>query len=479
MTIFKFLCAVGLFIVFIPPAVAQIGPGQFHVANRLVSANEKDSSEVTVNNWLDVDYRYSGWTAGIRVEIHQPKNAMVYNDGVTQRYLEYQHDWLKVRAGHFYERLGRGVVFHAFEIQSQTLDRVQRNVAIDRNLDGVNAKVSLTNLEITGIWGTPRQMLSSRRGDPLGGGEIKLRPFTSWMFGGTYLRMDTQDFLRRAYDLNLYSFQTGLNAGAIDLFAELARKSSSQTQYEKNGEAVYVSANFSGDWLGVSAEFKRYENFAQPFNNPPALVKTHSFTLLNRHTHTLNANDEMGYQLESYVSPSPATTLTFHASGADNLARERRRRFREFFVESRNEWSGKLTSRVLIDQSEDRAIGDLRRRTAAAEIDFLLDEKNSILIDGQTQQVKHNLRGKYWNHLALLSFSRSPWLTLSLQSDWTTDRFSPRQNWVNSLAALKFAEKIDVWLTYGARPAGLLCSGGICIYVPEFKGAELRINFRL
>jgi hypothetical protein len=468
-----------LFVVSLPLALAQIGPGQFHLANRLVSANEKDSSEVAVNNWLDVDYRYNGWTAGIRFEIHRPKNSGLYNDNVTQRYLEYQHDWLKVRAGNFYERLGRGLVFHAFEIQSQTLDRVQQTVAIDRNIDGVNAKVSLSNLEVTGIWGKPLQMLSSRRGDALGGGEVKLRPLSSWMVGGTFLRMDTQDFLRRAYDLTLSSFQTSLSIGALDLFGEVARKSSSQTQYEKDGEAAYASANFSGDWLGVSAEFKRYENFAQPFNDPPALVKTQSFTLLNRHTHALNANDEIGYQLESYVSPSPATTLTFHVSGADNLERKRRRRFREFFVESRNEWSEKLTSRVLVDQSEDQSIGDLRRRTAAAEIDFLLDEKNSILIDGQTQQVKNNLRGNYWNHLALLSFSRSPWLTLSGQSDWTTDRFSRRKNWVNGLAALKFVEKIDVWLTYGARPAGLLCSGGICIYVPEFEGMELRVNFRL
>jgi len=66
-----------------------------------------------------------------------------------------------------------------------------------------------------------------------------------------------------------------------------------------------------------------------------------------------------------------------------------------------------------------------------------------------------------------------------VQSDWTTDRFSRRQNWVNGLLALKLIEKIDSWLTYGARPAGLLCSGGICIYVPEFEGLELRVNFRL
>jgi hypothetical protein len=73
------------------------------------------------------------------------------------------------------------------------------------------------------------------------------------------------------------------------------------------------------------------------------------------------------------------------------------------------------------------------------------------LLDGQTQQVKNNLRGKYWHHLALLSFSRTPWLTFTVQSDWTTDRFSRRKNWVNGLAAFKFVKKIDVWLTYGAR----------------------------
>jgi len=340
----------------LPLAFAQIGPGRLQLANRWVSASEKEKSDLTLNNWLDADYRYKNWTAGLRFEIHQPHNAAVYNDNLTQRYLEYQNDWLKIRAGNFYERLGRGLVFHAFEIQNQTLDRTSQHVAIDRNIDGVNAKISLSNLEVTGIWGRPLQMLSSARSDALGGGEVKLRPISGLMVGGTYVRIGTQDFFNNDFTVSVSSLQTGFNLGAVDFYGEVAQKISSRTQAEKDGDAVYLSANFSGAWLGVSAEFKRYKNFAQPFNNPPALVKTHSFTLLNRHTHALNADDERGYQIESYISPNSATTLTLHVSGAGNLAGARRYRFREIFVESRNEWSGKITSRVLLDQSEDHIV---------------------------------------------------------------------------------------------------------------------------
>ena len=210
-------------------------------------------------------------------------------------------------------------------------------------------------------------------------------------------------------------------------------------------------------------------------------MKTHSFVLLNRHTHSLNAKDEIGYQFESYFSPNPSTTITLHASGADNLDNDERQRFREYFFESRNEWDEQAISRVLIDYSRDRLLGDLNRWTLASEVDYFLNARNSLLFDAQLQNIdnENNLNGKYWNMLVLLAFSRSPFMTMSAQYEHTTNVSSEKSNWFSGTLNLKVGQHHDVILTAGSRPAGLVCSGGICFQVPEFEGVELRWNARL
>ncbi len=468
-----------ILIVLLQKGYGQLGPGRVFLLNRSVNSFESSSgSDRKINNWLDLGYKYNYWRAGIRVEFHDPRNSLLYNDKITQRYIEFKKDWLRVRAGNSYERLGRGLVFHAFEIQSQTLDRTNQNVAIDRNIDGANINISLDKLEVTGIWGRPLRMFSSERGDPLGGGEIRFRPLPALLLGGTYLRLQTEDFRQNDFHVDMRSAEISLNLDAIDLYAELAQKRSSNTFSDPNGKAVYAAANYAGNTFGLSAEFKRYEDFSTVFNNPPALVKTHSFVLLNRHTHSLNANDEIDYQFEGYFSPNFNTMITLHASGADNLESDERRRFREYFIDSRNEWGDRLISRVLFDYSKDRPVGDLNRWTLATEVDHLLNDRDSILLDGQMQHIDNENSGKYWNMLGLLAFSRSPWITISTQYEHTTNVFADKSNWFSGILNLKIGQHHDVIFTLGSRPAGLVCSGGICFQVPEFEGLELRWNAR-
>ena len=415
---------------------------------------------------------------GLRFDMHRPRNTDSSDNLVTQRYFQYDTGEIKVRAGSFYERLGRGLVFHAFEIQSQTVDGVEQTLAIDRNIDGVNLQILLDRFEFTGIWGKAPKPFGSKRGDPLGGAEVRFLLTPPLTFGGSALRYQDADFRDRGYHVDMYAANLGIQSDVIEIYSEYSVKRSSDPASTSHGNAVYATIGLYGERIGISAEFKRYENFTTPFNNPPALVNTHSFVLLNRHTHTLNANDEIGYQLEGYVNLSETAALTLHASGANNLANNSRRRFREWFLESQNEWSNHLSSRVLLDYSEDRPVGDLGRCTAAGEVEYRIDEKNSVLADIQVQQISNENSGKFGNYLALLAFSRSPWLTLSMQHEWTDAPLTSRKNWTLGALSLKVGEHHDFLLTFGARREGLVCSGGICTFLPEFRGTGLTWNMR-
>lgn len=87
--------------------------------------------------------------------------------------------------------------------------------------------------------------------------------------------------------------------------------------------------------------------------------------------------------------------------------------------------------------------------------------------------------GKFWNYLGLFAFSRAPWFTVTLQSEWTTENTSPGTNWTAGILSLKVLQKSDLLATFGARQPGIVCSGGICTFVPEFEGFEVRWNYRI
>ncbi len=445
----------------------------------MINTVDDNSNENEFNNWLNFEYNYSSFSTGFRFEAHDPENENVYSNDFSQRFLEYRNDWLKLRVGNFYERFGRGIIFHTFEIQSQTLDRTEQNFIIDRNIDGVNLHIATDNLEVKGIFGKPLKMLSSERGRSLGGGEIQYRPAYWLLLGGTYLNSSTDDFLGGTIDFDISSAELGLNIGLFDIYTEIAHSKSSQPDLQSDGDALYVNATYSGEYFGLSADMKRYENFSTIFNNPPALVKTHSFTLLNRHTHSLNAKDETGFQFEGYMSPTDKSTFTIHASGSDNIERNDRRRFREYFIQNRQEWGDNWISRVLVDYSKDRPVGDLNRWTLATEVDYFFQGLNSIVTDFQVQSIDNENSGKHWNYLGVFAFSRAPRFTATLQSEWTTDETSLRSNWTAGILSLKIMQQNDLLLTLGARPPGIVCSGGICTFVPEFEGFEARWNFRI
>jgi hypothetical protein len=327
-------------------AYGQIGPGSFRLTNRMLHMVDDITNENVFNNWLNFEYNYNSFSTGFRFEAHNPENQNVYSDDFSHRFLEYRNDWLKLKVGNFYERFGRGLIFHAFEIQSQTLDRTEQNFIIDRNFDGVNLHIVSEKFEVKGIVGKPLKMLSSERGKTITGGEIQYRPADGLLLGGAYLNSSSDDLFGGTIELDIASVEFGITLGQFDIYTELARSNSSQPGFQPDGNWLYVNATYSGDYIGISADLKRYEDFQTIFNNPPALVKTHSFSLFNRQTHSLIAKDEQGFQFEGYISPTDRSTFTVHASGSEDLERNDRRQFREYFVENRQEWGDNWISRV-------------------------------------------------------------------------------------------------------------------------------------
>ena len=91
---------------------------QYKASNRLLYRLADKNKEESFDNWLDVDYTLDNFLTGLRVELHQPSNPANSVESISQRYFQFHKDWLKIRVGNFYKRLGKGLIFQAFEMQN-------------------------------------------------------------------------------------------------------------------------------------------------------------------------------------------------------------------------------------------------------------------------------------------------------------------------------------------------------------------------
>lgn len=73
-------------------------------------------------------------------------------------------------------------------------------------------------------------------------------------------------------------------------------------QKNKKITAFYGNLNYSMNKIGFSLEWKNYQNFliASGINEPPALVREHSYLVLNRSTNVLLPDNESGVQFEFF-----------------------------------------------------------------------------------------------------------------------------------------------------------------------------------
>jgi hypothetical protein len=447
---------------------------QYKASNRLLYRLADKNKEESFDNWLDVDYTLDNFLTGLRVELHQPSNPTNSVESISQRYFQFHKDWLKIRVGNFYKRLGKGLIFQAFEMQNIALDRIQQSFVVDRNVDGLLMEISSDLLDINLLSGKPLWTKS----DIVRGGELQCHPYDWALLGGSYLRINSNDN-QGQFKTELASGQVGLSLSNIEVYVEYAKKRVPSDKFLKNGKALYLSSNIYGSNFGLSFEYKDYRDFAQPLNNPPTLVKQHFLTLLNRHTHTIFADDEIGFQIETVFTPWTSTSFIANLSRSGNHDGDELYKFQEIYSEVKQEIVEKFAARFVYDQSFDRLVGDKDRKTSALELDYFIDKHNSLLLDIQVQRIEKSTGNlKYNNQLFLLAYSRSPFLTIGFQYEHTTDNSSDRKEWLAGTLNIKLGQSHDLFVTYGQRRAGLVCSGGYCQLVPEFKGLELRLNSR-
>ena len=403
----------------------------------------------------------------------------------------------RASVGHFYEMLGRGLLLRGFEIPGAVYEDAAFRVrqSFQRDIEGARLGWSNRHVDLLVLRGRPLVSVlpptvdrAARRPDLVSAalGGLRVGPAR---IAGHYLRNETDTETR-----DYASVSGEWSAGGYSAYAELATLQGDQSPLLRGNHALYLATAYGRIGFGVSLEYKDYSDFflGSGFNDPPSLVREHSWVTLNRSTHVLNAVDETGYQGEVYGLIPGIGTLTLNATRAENeLAPGFAVVYREYYAELATFPIGRTSGRVFVDVAEDELKGQRRRRSVGTYLDRKLGSPwaASLQLEAQRYRMEFLDDALATNLVAAVVLSRSSTYSAGITIERSTDLFltdDPRtaeieeapRYWLGVNFGWRPSRRHSLALFAGTRRGGPACTSGICYEVLDFEGAEMRLTSR-
>ncbi len=483
-------------------------PEGLGLSNQLeYSYDIKDELEI-FENWLNLDYRKGIFSTGIRFEVFQPNDPNPSINRGKTRYADIAYKYItadignrkagiSVTVGNFYALFGRGMILKSYE---------DRNIRVDNNLLGVKVDARYADFELKAITGMPENAAAERK-DVLHAFDLEYRGFKALRFGGTFASNKPDD--DNAARTILASARVQPSIWNFDGYFEYGIKRNEdirQNVFNGNreiaGRGFYGNLNFYIGSLGLSSEYKYYDNFGFETNDrtvaystPPSVRRDYTYTLLNRHPSALDPNNEQGFQIEVNYSLGFATDFVAsygQTKTLDNTSFYQKilginlpvmDQLKEYYFRASHEWSDKFKTIAAFGYNKE-ASSNTENITPIIELKYYLDEINTFRMVLEHQSTSNKTTDeKYYDNVLLLEFLRSPKLTLTFVSEMQTrepeEGRTIRKFWNFFQIGYMIGEHTDISLLFGSRQAGNICIGGVCRFEPEFRGLELKMQTRL
>ncbi|MCK5075352.1 MAG: hypothetical protein KAR38_03200 [Calditrichia bacterium] len=431
-------------------------------------SNDKNTDETYFENWTEVIATSGKFRLGMRYEVHNPPLSFSpekVGNGFYQNFVEYQDKNYQVTFGNFYSMLGRGLVLRSFE---------NRTLRWDTNIEGLRFYSRHSKVETKVIIGKPRDRQGNRL-KTLHAGEIKFKPLQYFNAGGTFLKTKTLE----NQDISWGSAFSTLNFSWINFYGEYAKKEAVSDNPE--GKAIYMAADVFVKDLSLRSEYKNYDNFHlargsyYDYNNPPTVVREHLYTLLNRHQHVMNTNNEIGLLFEAGYPVGDLGIVTANYNRTTN--RDYREVYREYYGQFEMDYPEDWAWVFAAGHEKDL---EARYLNFVNSTSWSMSDYNSLKVIYEHQHARIHLTDrKFYSQILLLGFSRAPYFTFSVIGEKTTEQTSDKDYWLGAQVDAQYKEKYDVTVFAGTRREGKICAGGVCVYKPEFEGIELILKIRL
>ncbi len=462
---------------------------------------EQPDSRSNLFNQLNLNYRNEYLSAGMRAEIYNVNHSENAFSRISQKYLRYKKGNVQLQVGNFYEILGKGLLLRAFDIPGVTYEDLatRERYGFYQDIEGISLRYRSDLLEARFLHGypldrtqPPSRKRETRRPRLIQGGEVNVSLHDRLRPGVLYLREESEGIRREFGGFNMQGSLAAAVQYYIEFVQDLEGSNDRLALGQNSTHALYSSVNWVYRRMSLSLEYKDYHNFTLGYNEPPSLVKEHSFTLLNRSTHAVVPLDERGVQLEALFSLFDLNTATINFARAENNIFSETYAYYALYTDINyypDDFSG---FRGFIDFSEDQLEGAYNRITGGFSYDRQFKTVWNIMLDLQTQhydvRYAFNPEANYsaQNNLIGLTLSRSPGFSAGIIVERSDDEnvtsrnasflFFDESYWPGLTFSYNYTQNTDFSLFYGKRRGGNACTGGICYEVQPFEGVEFRIG---
>lgn len=503
-----------LFLFFIPvlPLFAQDIPapklpGGLSILNQTKASYDFEKKISIFEDWLNIDYRYDNFTAGLRYETFKPNDPSPAISRGKENYSDIAFKYFSVNfgnkkssfeltAGNFYALVGRGMVLRSYE---------DRNLRLDNNLQGVLVRAGYADFKLTALAGSAANSNNDRK-DILYLADLEYRGF-KWLKGGLTFASNKPD-LPGVANTDIGSLRLQTSIGSLDGYVEYGLKKNSDIQSGAfngvenfAGKGFYGSLSYYYDIFSIVGEYKYYDNFGfrsfdqtVSYNQPPATRRDYTYLLFNRHPSTLDPDNEQGFQIEANANISDYSSLLLQYSETktlDNTSFIQRLynqnlepvvKYREASAQYSAALSDKLKMIVAFGYNEELD-ENTKNYTGVIDLKYSIDSRNTVRLIIEHQQTNNRTTLEdYFADVLTVEYLRSPKYSVAWVSEMKTREPLPGERvrlfWNYIIGTMKIGEHTDLSLLAGSREAGIICIGGVCRYEPEFRGVEFKMTNR-
>ena len=504
--------------------------GDFSFEDRFRSNNYLNLKSSIVNNW----------NFELQIESYLPTALLNYSPnfkdtGISTFKIEYNKKDLNISLGNFYEQFGSGMILRSWEDRSLGINNSIRGLNVKYR---INDKINFTTLignQKKGFKYSKGYIVGFDSEFDL---SKILKNNSTFLLGISYVGRNDQKTKSDFYDemTNLYSARIDYSSSYFYSNIELVNKSknpivifgSVSNTFIKDGSAILFNSGFFKDGLGLDFTFRRLENMSlfsekeaygnlyneSIVNYLPAITKQHDYSLANLYVYAAQPNvsfqsnnltkaGEIGIQTdlyyfieqETFLGGKYGTNLSINASVWNNLDGTYdfsnqsyetdllsfgEKYFSETSFEIRKKWSPKFDNILLyVNQYYNKRLveetaSEVKSNIFVLESIYKINDNKSLRLELQHLSTKDDT--KNWSAFGL-EYNLSSAVSL-----YVTDLY----NYQNPVKEKKihyynfggsYSKGINRYtINYGRQRGGLVCTGGICRYVPESTGLSFSIT---
>lgn len=450
--------------------------------------NDTTKNYSTLFNKFHLNYVNNNLLVFGRVEsFYSPINERNYNK-IAKYGAEYSDKGLTLKVGTLNETFARGLLLRSYEFPSAMLEdkgfRVRQS--FNRDILGAEGKYNSKHFSFSVLRGNPLFNLlpptfpdKERRPDIV----EAARGNVSW-FGQNF----EVGFLRNIEKHTVSNYPwlsvNGTIAKNYSYFIAYTHKTNKLKEFTKtsglDSYGFYSSFGTSYNKLSFNLELKSYNNLVigSGYNEPPALIKEHSYRLLNRSSHVLLPQNEKGWQFDVFYSFQDNSRINFNHSLAINEF-AKKFRYTSYYLEYFKPFNSQ-TFKLFADYANDEFLQVKNRITSGGTYNIEIYNFNTEL---QYEHQIYKWNDKFIsNKVVSVEIGKSP--IYSFGSTWEITN-NPVQllkeksrNWFGFYGRFKYSNNNNFMLFIGQRRGGPACTAGICYEVLDFEGAEIRWNVK-